>query len=243
VPPLINPPADWPGPGTAHLTLDAATPISGLDGHGWITVTIAKDGNARFIGALADGSRWTSSQPLAADGTVPIYAAPYGGKGSLFGIVQVSGSPVTLDATLNWYRPANLPGTRFTAGWPDGVTLDLAGGAWTPFKANVSWPLPGLAATTGAAHLLLAGDTLPADEDWPATFALKTGRALVTPAPSGALATFVPIPGTGAFSGTFKTSAKAAPLPFNGVLLPGSNQARGFLLTPSGSAAVTLLPQ
>jgi uncharacterized repeat protein (TIGR02543 family) len=241
VAPLLNPPGNWPGVFTSELAV--TTPVANLAGYGWITTTVAKDGNARFVGALPDGSRWTSTQPLIADGSVPIYAALYGGKGSFFGVVNFSGSPVTLTSTAHWYRPANFSGPRFAGGWPDGIELELTGGAWTPFKLGVSWPLPGLVATSGAAHLWATDAGLSPALDWAVIFALKTGTARVFPTPSGASATFTPAAATGIFTGNFKTAPTATPFYFSGALRPGADRARGFFLTPTGSGPLTLLPQ
>ncbi|MGB8169139.1 MAG: immunoglobulin domain-containing protein, partial [Chthoniobacteraceae bacterium] len=243
VTPLLNPPANWPGIYTGDLAASAAAPIAELAGYGWITATVAKDGSARFVGSLADGTRWTSTQVLIADGTVPIYAALYGGKGSVFGTVQFAGSPVAVAATANWYRPPGLPGTRFPGGWPAGIPFTLEGGAWTPFKANVTWPLPGLETTTGSAHLSANGVGLSPSLDWNVAFTLKTGTAKVIPSAAGATATFVSKAGTGIFTGTFKSSANAKSVSFSGALVPGANRARGYFLTPEGSGAVTLFPQ
>jgi uncharacterized repeat protein (TIGR02543 family) len=241
VAPMLNPPVTWPGSFTADLS--ASTPPSGLDGFGWVTTKVTTDGTARFAGALPDGTRWSSAQPLVADGTVPVYAVLYGRKGSMFGSVQFTGSPVTLASTVSWYRPANFPGPRFSAGWPGGVSLTLGGGVWTPFKLNVTWPLPGLAATSGGAHLWASGGGLSPSLDWAATFALATGRVAVIPAPSGATATVTPSVANGFFTGSFKLSPTAVPTNFSGVLLSGGNCARGFFFTPTGTGALRLMPQ
>lgn len=241
VAPLVNPPATWPGSYTADVRLLA--PLPELAGYGWITATVGKDGSAKFIGSLADGTRWTSTQTLIANGTVPIHAALYGGKGSLFGSVVFSGSPATITAKTDWYRPAGLAGTRFLAGWPDGLAAVLNGGARTPFKANVSWPLPGLAATSGSAHLWASGGDLTPALDWNVTFNFKASTAVVIPSPAGVTATFIGNATSGIFTGSFKTSPTAKPIGFSGALLPGADRARGYFLTPTGSGFILLQPQ
>ena len=240
--PLRNPPPEWTGPGTADLTLSASTPVTNLNGRGWLASTIGKDGSVRFAGALPDGTRWTSSQPIAIDGTVPLFTLLYGGTGSVFGDVQLDGAPVTLTSTLTWFRPANATGVRFAAGWPGGVRLALDGGAWTPFKPNVTWPLPDLASHGGSVHLWANGGGLSAGLDWAASFAFKTGRVTIVPSPSGASATFLVTTANGVFTGSFKSSPNGVLTGFSGVLISGKNRARGFFSAPSGSGAVTLLP-
>jgi uncharacterized repeat protein (TIGR02543 family) len=242
LPPLQNPPPAWIGAYTADLTVNPLTPVNGLAGRGWLAGTVGKDGIARFAGVLADGTRWSATQPLALAGTVPIYAALYGRKGSFFGEVQLAGSPVTLAASASWFRPA-IAGPRFAAGWPAGVTLTLAGGAWTPFRPAISWPLPALGTHSGAAHLWANGGAFPPTLDWAATVNLATGKAVITPSPAGATAAFVPKAANGTFTGRFKESAKSPSISFSGVLVSGADRARGFFLTPTGSGAVTLLPQ
>jgi hypothetical protein len=241
--PLRNPPLDWRGIFNADLAVTAATVPTGLDGYGWGSAKVGADGMARFSGLLADGSKWSSAQPLVADGTVPIYVALYGGKGSIFGLAQFAGSPVTVTSSLTWFRPPKLAGARFVAGWPDGIPVTLSGGVWTRYAAKVSWPLPGLGATAGAAHLWVNGGGLAPSLDWAVAFALDTGRATVAAAPAGASATFTAAAATGLFTGAFKTTPNAAPVAFSGVLVPGANRARGFFLAPTGSGAVLLRPQ
>jgi uncharacterized repeat protein (TIGR02543 family) len=241
--PLRNPPASWVAAYTADLKLNTSTPVDTMDGRGWTTVTVGKDGSVKFSGALADNTRWSSTQPMAEDGSVPIFASLYGGKGSLFGAVQFAGTPIALTSTVSWFRPANLPGTRFAAGWPGGVKLTLNGGVWTPYKLKVSWPLPDLEETAGAARLDISGDGLSAGLGWNATFSLVTGKAVVTPASSGATATFTSTAATGAFTGSYKATPTTTAVPFSGIMSTGASEARGFFLTPEGSGNVLLQPQ
>jgi uncharacterized repeat protein (TIGR03803 family) len=115
-------------------------------GEGFGSITLSEVGGVTWAGTLADGSTFTSASGLVMLDECPVFAAlvtpgqPVTVKGGrLGGVLHFSAGPESDVTALNlqWMRPSvvQLPGTTvaaratqlYTAGWPDGITLDAFG--------------------------------------------------------------------------------------------------------------------
>jgi uncharacterized repeat protein (TIGR03803 family) len=118
-------------------------------GEGFGSVTLTDVGGVTWAGTLADGSTFTSASGLVMLDECPVFAPlvtpgqPVTVKGGrLGGVLHFAAGPESdvTAADLQWMRPSvvQLPGTTavakatqlYTAGWPDGITLDAFGGLY-----------------------------------------------------------------------------------------------------------------
>ncbi len=136
---------------TAALPSKEQTPGMPLasypQGAGYGSFTLKNNGTLRFAGVLADGCKFTAASALVTANLVPLHAqlltpgTTTGEKGgSLLGHAQLDPDGEHTDVAgmdLRWFRPAvteqsgstvaALATQRYTAGWPEGITLDLIG--------------------------------------------------------------------------------------------------------------------
>jgi len=99
-------------------------------------MTIDKTAGVKFTGHLADGSVFTSSGPLWANGEVPVYALLGGGSAAAIGNPLVQSGNIT--GTFDWVKlPA--PGTLYPAGFS--MTLDVAGSLWAVLTNTTAFTL------------------------------------------------------------------------------------------------------
>jgi len=98
---LLIPPDPIPTPGTDIP-----------QGVGYCRLVVSSKGTVRLAGRLADSTSVGVSAYIAPDGSFPVYARLYGGKGFLYGVlkfetVTISGSESDLDGVLQWQKPAS----------------------------------------------------------------------------------------------------------------------------------------
>lgn len=98
-------------------------------GDGYTSLTLAKNGNITFTGYLADGSKYTGSTKLRADGSAPLYVQLYRKQGAMAGAVTFADLANTDVAGANflWLRPAQSRARVYPLGWPNGVKVDASG--------------------------------------------------------------------------------------------------------------------
>lgn len=92
-----------------------ATEDPGGDGYG--TITVSKNGQLRFAGALADGTKVTQASAVSKRGEWPFYNSVYRGGGAIWGWVllnQTADEPLNGDVT--WVRP-EMSGSYYPAGF------------------------------------------------------------------------------------------------------------------------------
>lgn len=149
-------------------TLHASSPSAGVLGgltpalsqstfpQGDSIVALSVDVAGKVTGTyfLGDGKTATFSG-FYTSGVIPLYISPYGATaataGSFSGVITVGAS---LTGNVKWFRPASVAASAYTAGWPQGVTVAVAGGA---FDKTASPLFTGATATGNHATFFVLG--------------------------------------------------------------------------------------
>ena len=217
--------------------------MEGLAGQGFGTFTVGSDFQARGVGVLANGRRFSFSMPIVADkeyllnGTVMVVRLG-AGRVRMWGRIRLNAFGVEgaglVDGTLRMARPAN-PGSRFL---PDGYNAELSvRGAryFVPKGMPMFKQLDAPAEEAGRAGITLSGEGLPDSVSAFLEFS-KTGKVTIgRPNPSNLKLKVSSR--TGFFSGDFKVNE---PVPgredrfvrrsvrFSGVMVPQLRTGGGF---------------
>ncbi len=194
-------------------------------GTGFGTVTVGKNGSAKLVGTLADGSPGiTASSFLSKDGFWPVYASLYTNKGVILGDVAFAEIEDNSDfnGALTWMRPADTKAAMFKLGF--GTTLDSLGSRFV--KPGVNSRLFPLANVGGNSLLFLSEGGLPAEMERLLT--LTAANKGIVPTQGADIATFVPAPATGLVAGTFLHESTQKSVAYKGAVLQKQNLAAGF---------------
>jgi hypothetical protein len=157
-----NPATNYAGQFTLLLPPGSNAPAGGPDGYGYAVITNTLGGISTLGGALADGTPFLWSVPIAQNGGVPLYQSLYSGKGSLLGWIYFTNEPpetVSTNSSFSWIKPA-VPGSLYPLGFTNQIAQGVPGSIYTNMtKAGV----PVLNLTDGTLVLSngnLAGGTL-----------------------------------------------------------------------------------
>src|SRR5262249_37013926 len=105
------------------LLSDGLDPEGSRYGQGVTTLSISPVGIAMFKGILADGTLANQTVPVSFDGHVPLYVNLYGGKGSVFGWLQLSHNNTNdVGGLLLWTKGRGVTGSYYTSGFIRDVT-------------------------------------------------------------------------------------------------------------------------
>jgi hypothetical protein len=208
-------------------TQDSSCP--GGDGFG----TVRVDGNGVVLWSctLADGTRLTQSSTISKQGTWPLYAAPYVGRGVILSWVQFANQADSdLGGRLIWIKPGGVIGKYYPRGFTNDV---LATGSM--YRAP----------TSGARALNMSDGTLVLSGGGlhePLTMNLTLGiNNRVTVAP-GTKLTLSLTPATGLFKGSALNPATGKTMTFQGALFKKANVGVGYFLGTDQSGEVYLSP-
>ena len=98
-----------PQAGTYTLILpgyDGAPNLPAGDGFG--SVRVSKSGQVSLAGTLADGTHFSQSVPLSAQGNWPLYVPLYSGKGSVLSWLSFASTDTNdIQGALSWIKPAD----------------------------------------------------------------------------------------------------------------------------------------
>jgi subtilisin-like proprotein convertase family protein len=88
-------------------------------GTGIGTLSIGADGTVKLTGTLADGTKFSQTQPLTKDNTWALFANLYKGNGVLLGNVALDSAPVDSDlhGTVNWQKLPHSTDEAFPVGF------------------------------------------------------------------------------------------------------------------------------
>ncbi|MES2597414.1 MAG: Ig-like domain-containing protein [Verrucomicrobiota bacterium] len=208
----------------AHV--DASTQKAPL-GTGFGTVTVGKDGSAKLVGSLADGSPGiTASSYVSKNGFWPVYASLYTNKGVIMGDLAFGDIEETSDVngSLTWMRPADSKAAMFKLGF--GTTVQGIGSRFV--KPAVNARLFPLANVGGNSLLFLTGGGLP--EDLERLTLMTAANKGIIPIQGADATTFVPVPTTGLVSGAFLHQDTQKSVAYKGAVLQKQNLAGGFFV-------------
>jgi YD repeat-containing protein len=193
-------------------------------GWGFVIVTIAKTGVAKFAGQLADGTKFTASSVVTPAGEVPFFASLYAGAGSLVGVAAIDPrtefSPLdnSVDGPAQWTRPAATKATDrlYAKGFETGV--GLTGSVYVPPSAGSRVLRLGSEPVHAAVNMELTDGGLPAKRVTALTINTANKMTAFTPNDSTYKLTFTPK--TGLFTGSFIPGAGIKGAKFSGLLVP-----------------------
>jgi hypothetical protein len=155
-----DPATNYAGQFTLLLPPDTNAPVGSPGGYGYAAITNTLGGISTLGGALADGTPFLWSVPVARNGGVPLYQSLYSGKGSLLGWIYFTNEPpqnVSADSSVSWIKPS-VPNTLY----PSGFT-NLTGVLGSPFTNTTKAGVPVLNLTSATLFLSngnLKGGTL-----------------------------------------------------------------------------------
>jgi hypothetical protein len=148
-----NPATNYAGRFTLVFPPAADAPVRSPDGYGYAAITNSLAGVSTMGGALADGSVFTWTAPIAQAGNVPIYLSLYTNKGSFLGWIYFTNSPPQNIGTNSWVNWIKLTNSH-TAFYPNGFTnLIVTGIEGSPYTNTMLAGIPILDLTNGTLAL------------------------------------------------------------------------------------------
>ena len=195
--------------GNYNFTLipDAGSPTGHPEGHGYGQINLVASGAFNLVGMLADGTPYTVATFTGPDGSIPVHAPLYSGKGSLHGLVKLNehlASGYTdnfITGAPSWYKAPDSTSRSYAAGIPL-MTLNADGGRYNvPGATDIVMKLP---AGTGNAKLLFSGASVEsASRTASGNFTVAAVAKVTPPSSNLAATTLVFDSGKGLFSGQF----------------------------------------
>ena len=109
-------------------------------GNGYGTITISASGRIVFSGSLADSTPIAQSAYVSSDGSWPLYASLYGGKGSVCSWMRFDSTqpPDDVHGTVDWIKPRQVSAKFYSSGFTNRVVAE--GSRYTP-PANPDSPI------------------------------------------------------------------------------------------------------
>ena len=230
--------------GTYNFALepDSSAPAGhpGGDGYGQCTV-VSTSTKFTVAGKLPDGTAYTTSTGISADGSIPVYASINAGKGSLLGYLHITLDNASnfvnnaVTGPLTWYKTADATSRSYASGIPL-MQLNVDGGRYT--APGGSPIVMNLIAGAGNATLTFTGASLGTAAYHPSgNFTVAAPAKVTPPSPNQSATTLSFATTTGLFSGQFKlvdpdTSLVSHPL------LTRTTLYYGILIRPGGQATI-----
>jgi hypothetical protein len=185
------------------------------EGNGYGVLTVGKNGAIHVAGKLGDGTSFSASGGLLANGTWALYAPLYSKQGCIAGTITFEATANgDLDGPVTWIKPETTGAyspAAFTA------QVNLYGSIYTkPVKGS-----PVITSTSGKVEFN-AGDLAAPPLDISATLSSANKFVFPTPLPDGVKMTIST--SNGLFSGSFKDPTTNATRKFNGAVFQGGLQ-------------------
>jgi len=228
-------------PATAYnnrYTLVIFGDSTGLDpngipgGDGYAALTVSKGGSATAGGKLPDGAAISQSVAISEHGDIAVYIPLNGGKGSLYGWLELNGKPATnITGDLNWIRPSlPLSAKLYTNGFNFETSAYGEVYRQPPTGTRV------ISMTDGFAFF--QGPDVPPFAN---TVLLTTANKLTNTPPTSNPLSFSLTRSNGFFSGVI-ISDTARRIGYQGVFLQDSGEGFGFFLSTNTSGEVLIGP-
>lgn len=212
------------------------------EGTGYGSVNVQANGKVTISGRAADGSPFTSSACLGANGDVVIYQALYKVPGSLIGEVNVADDAAhTITGALTWSKPNQGTGNLYATGWDPVLAVNALGGKYRPAAGStIAMDLP--AEMGNNSRILLQDGGIASTTSVPFRISAPAVIALATPNKLSI------VNNTGAFTGSITVGAGLTKktFPIQGLLVPDGDtpnlfdsQGHGYFLLPPTGSGVT----
>jgi hypothetical protein len=212
------------------LELPGGDPSRAPGGFSFASISVDMNGKAKVATSLSDGTKTTQSVPIAPDGTLPMFANLYGGKGVVNGWLTFSGGtpPANIGGPVTWIKDP-IPTGKF---YPGGFTL-------TPSAAGELYAPP----VSGSPILPFASGTVSfsggnLDTDFSNDITLGANNKVMNTSPNKLSMSFVP--STGLFNGSVTPPSGGRAFPYHGIVLGISGIGYGYFLGTSESGSVTV---
>ena len=198
-------------------------------GDGYGTLHVGADGLGTLSGTLADGTAFSQSAWLTAEGDWPLYVSLYAGTGAVVSWMTFTNQPSSdINGTVVWVKQANVAATQYPAGF---ISDTKAVGSLYVAPTGVNKVVNLSSASVG-----FAGGNLTAD--FSNTVSVNAGSQVVNLSPNALTLTISPT--LGSFSGQVAEPGTGVVHLFSGVVLQKQNAGFGFLLGSTRSSLVTL---
>jgi polygalacturonase/PKD repeat protein len=197
-------------------------------GFGYGTLTVAATGLGRLQGVLGDGTRIKTTVPLSERGTLPFYVPLYRNQGASVGWLTFATNG-TIQATVDWFRPAIPTSTFYPNGFATNVTL--SGEQFVP-------PADGGPDAAGTQQVTLTGGNLVGS--LVETAVVNSAGGVSVSSPNTVDLQMKLDPSTGRFSGTFTHPVLNKTVNFNGSSLQLDGSGGGLFLGSNETGSVIL---
>jgi uncharacterized repeat protein (TIGR02543 family) len=204
---------------------DASLPAG--DGYG--TLHLGTDGLGTLSGTLADGTSFSQTAWLTAEGDWPLYVSLYAGKGAVVSWMtftnQVSSD---INGAVVWIKQANPAAAQYPVGFISDTKL-IGSLYVAPTGGNKAINL-------SSASVRFTGGNLPAD--FSNTVSVNAGSSVVNLSPNALTLTIATT--LGSFTGQVAEPGTGVVHPFSGVVLQKQNMGYGFMSGVKASSRVVL---
>lgn len=200
-------------------------------GDGYGTVTISTAGFLQFSGTLADGTTFSQTTAISADGQWPLYSSFYGGHGQILGWVDFTNTAQSdLSGGLSWIKLPMAGAKSYAPGFDLRPALEGSHFAAGSAKAPILDFRIGVLVLTGGGMAAGFTNYFTVDPD---------GRLLT----SNRLTLHFSA-ASGLFTGTaLNPLVGYAPLSFRGIFLTKENYGSGYFINSDLSGAAYFAPQ
>lgn len=170
---------------------------------GFARLSLGGTGGVTMSGRLADGTVFSTTSRLRADGTIPLFLQTYNQAGAFGGeltLADLADSDVS-GTDLLWMRPAIPQARYYPAGWANGIRVDAVGAKYNrPASLDLGQGRANL--ISGNVLLNFSEGLLSAATTRPASIDSLTGSLRQVASPGKPYRLFL-VPTTGALTGTF----------------------------------------
>jgi hypothetical protein len=196
-------------------------------GDSYATVSVDKSGRVKLSGSLADGTKFSQSATLSANGEWPLYVGLYSGQGALYSWLTVAGDASAVNGTITWIKLQTFRTKYYKSGFVVGSSI-VSSSFIRPFSGGTVLDLSDGQVTLAGGDLGGAiADSIQA-----------AGRRIINTGDNRLSLSFST--STGTFSGRMTDANSGFSYPFHGVVLQSQNQGSGYFTGPSQTGEVTV---
>ena len=203
-------------------------------GDGYLTLSVDTGGNVTYSGSVADGTAvGPATVPVSADGTIPLYAGLYSGKGSIWSWLGFdTNQPAQgLGGALSWIKLASA-GAIYPAGLTN--TSLAVGSRYTPPAKSTTRALD----LTNAFAIFEGGNlSVPLTN----TIMVTSSNKVIDLTLTNKLSLSITV-SNGVFSGSVREPGLTRSNVFRGVMLDDENSGYGYFLETNRSGRVRVVP-